>query len=383
MTRMREALAAPGLGSIAEIKRRSPSAGSLRPDADAGTLAASFERAGASGISVLVAPAFGGSVEDLRAARARTTVPLLAKGFFRSERQLSELKEAGADAVLLILRDLDDATATRLQGHARDLGMDALVEVHNADELARAVRFGADPIGVNARDLRTFHIDRQVQLELVAASPRDRLIVAESGIATRAQAAAAELAGADAILVGTTLMWAADPGAALADLLARPLVKTCGMTRAEDVDAAVEAGADLIGFVLADSPRHVDEPLPVPDTVLSVAVVVGDAPDAGTDLVQRYGRENGHRSRDGVVLRRGRPVATVADLPWRAEDPGHWDRAARLPGRVMLAGGLDPGNVADAVRAVRPWCVDAVRGLESEPGIKDHEKVRAFVKAAR
>ena len=381
--RLHEALGVPGLGGIAEIKRRSPSAGSLRPDADPGRLAESFERAGASALSVLVAPAFGGSVDDLRAARARAGIPILAKGFFRAEHQLSALREAGADAALLILRDLDDGTASRLQAHARSLGMDALVEVHNADELARAVRFGADPIGVNARDLRTFHVDRRAQLDLVASSPRDRLIVAESGIATRAQAAEAELAGADAVLVGTTLMRAPDPGAALADLLARPLVKTCGMTRADDVAAAVESGADLIGFVLSESPRRIEEPLPVPDTVLSVGVVVGDVPDPGTDLVQRYGHENGHRSKDGVLLRRGRQVATVADLPWGGEDPEHWHQAARLRGRVVLAGGLNPGNVADAIRTVGPWAVDAARGLESAPGIKDHAKVRAFVEAAR
>ena len=256
MGRLRDALAEQGLAAIAEIKRRSPSAGDLRLDADPGKLAASFERSGAAAVSVLVDERFGGNISDLRAARAAAGLPLLAKGFFSTEDDLVALRAAGADAVLLLLRDLDDETAARLQARARDLGLDALVEAHDSDELARAVRLGADPIGINARDLATFSIDRRKQLELVATAPRDRMIVAESGVETRVHGVEAELAGADAILVGSALMRASDPGAALGSLLARPVVKVCGLTRQEDVDAAIAAGADLCGFILApESPR--------------------------------------------------------------------------------------------------------------------------------
>lgn len=383
MTGFRDRLAAPGLRAIAEVKRRSPSAGDLRPAADPARLAASFARAGAAAVSILVDARFGGSLEDLRAARAATGLPLLAKGFFRREDDLLQAREAGADAVLLLLRDLDDAAAARLQALARSLGMDALVEAHDAGELARAVRLGADPIGINARDLRTFRIDRRAQLELVTTAPRDRVVVAESGIETRAQGAAAELAGADAILVGSALMRASDSGGKLADLLLRPLVKVCGLTREEDVAAAVEAGADMAGFVLAESPRRATAPLPVPESALSVAVFVGRPDDAGTDLVQLYGGENGHRSRDGVLLWGGKEVATVLDLPWGGTDDGHWARAAAASGRVMLAGRLSPENLGEAIEATRPWCVDASRSLESAPGIKDHARMRAFVQAAR
>jgi indole-3-glycerol phosphate synthase/phosphoribosylanthranilate isomerase len=381
----RDRLAAPGLQAIAEVKRRSPSAGDLRPDADPASLAAAFERAGAAAVSILVDGRFGGSLQDLRAARAATSLPLLAKGFFRSEEDLVELRAAGAAAVLLILRDLDDGTALRLQTRARSIGMDALVEVHDAIELARAVSIGADPIGINARDLRTFRIDRRSQLSCIAQAPRGRVIVAESGIQTRAQGAAAELAGARAILVGSSLMRAADPAAQLTTLMRRPLVKVCGLTREEDVAAAEEAGADLAGFVLAESPRRVPAPLPVPDSMLSVGVFVGDARDVGTDLVQLYRSKGGHRSRDGVLMLEGRPVARVLDLPWLGTDQDHWPRSRRAAarGRVMLAGGLGPENVGAAVRAVHPWCVDAARGLESAPGVKDHQRMRAFVQAAR
>ena len=383
MGRFRDALAGPGLSTIAEVKRRSPSAGDLRPDADPAGLARAFEASGAAAVSILVDDRFGGSLADLRAARATTSLPLLAKGFFSTRAHLEDVRAAGAEAALLLLRDLDDAAVDELTRTADALGLDALVEAHDAEELERAVALGAEIVGVNARDLDTFEVDRRAQLELVARAPRDRVVVAESGIANRAQGAAAELAGADAILVGTALMRASDPAAKLGELLARPLVKVCGLTRAEDVAAAAAAGADLAGFVLAESPRRADAPLPVPETMLSVAVFVGEAADVGTDLTQLYAEENGHRSRDGVLLRGDEPVAEVLDLPWEEDDASHWERAARARARVLLAGGLGPDNVRAAIEAVRPWCVDASRSLETSPGIKDHARVREFVEAAR
>lgn len=385
MGRFRDALAQPGLRAIAEIKRRSPSAGDLRPDADPAALAAAFESAGAAAVSVLVDERFAGSLDDLRAARSAASLPLLGKGFFREEVELDELRAAGADAALLLLRDLDDRRASALMEHAARIGLDTLVEAHDAAELERAVALGADPIGINARDLSTFSIDREAQLALVASAPRDRVVVAESAVHTRAQGAAAELAGADAILVGTALMRSPDPAAKLRELVSRPLVKVCGLTREEDVAAAVEAGADLCGFVLVEeSPRATREVLPVPEEALSVAVLVGEARETGAALVQLYPREEGRvRGRDAVLLRDGKEVAQVVDLPWLEEDPEHLERARAVEGRLMLAGGLSPENVRQAIEAVRPWAVDAASSLEVSPGIKDHERVRAFVEAAR
>ena len=381
--RFADALAQPGLRAIAEVKRRSPSAGDLRPDADPAQLAAQFAGAGAAAISVLVDERFGGTIDDLRAARAATDAPLLGKGFFSTEEQLRELRDAGADAILLILRDLDDATTARLLAYAQELGIDALVEAHDADELQRAMQLDAPVIGINARDLTTFAIDRRAQLQLVAQAPRDRLVIAESGVHTRAQGAAAELAGADAILVGSALMQAADPQAKLRELLSRPLVKVCGLTRQEDVDAAVEAGADLLGFILVEkSPRRAQTVLDVPDTALSVAVFVAETTETPADLIQFHPDDGGSvRSREAMLLRDGRQVARVLDEPWQGRDPEHWRNAAAAEGRVMLAGGLGPENVRDAITAVHPWAVDAASSLESEPGIKDHARVRAYVKA--
>jgi indole-3-glycerol phosphate synthase len=384
VSRFRHALAGDGLAAIAEVKRRSPSAGDLRPDADPAALAASFERAGAAAVSILVDERFAGSPADLAAARSASSVALLAKGFFSEREQLEELRSLGADAALLLLRDLDDGRMRELLGAAEELGLDVLVEAHDAEELRRAVELDAAVIGINARDLSTFEIDRRAQLELVEAAPRDRVVVAESAIGARAHAAEAELAGADAVLVGSTLMRAPDPAAKLEELIARPLVKVCGLTREEDVAVAAEAGADLAGFVLAkETPRRAPAVLPVPDTMLSVAVHVGEITDDGADLVQLYARENGHRAREGILLRRGREVARVVDREWAVDDPEHLERAETAEGRVVLAGGLSPENVRDAIERVRPWAVDASSSLETEPGIKDHARVRAYVEAAR
>lgn len=385
MGRFDDALAAPGLAAIAEIKRRSPSAGDLRPEADPALIAPAYAAAGAAAISVLVDARFGGTWDDLRAARAATGAPLLAKGFFSTEEHLRTAREAGADAALLLLRDLDDAQAAHLLRVASALGLDTLVEAHDGEELDRGIALGAPVLGVNARDLSTFAIDRRAQLELVARVPRDRIVIAESGVHTRAQGAAAELAGADAILVGSALMRAADPAAKLRELLSRPLVKVCGLTRQEDVDAAAEAGADMAGFVFVpESPRAAHAVLEVPDGMLSVAVWVGEAGDAGADLDQVHTVEAGKvRGREAALLRGGEQVARVLDLPWEGTDPDHWTHAAEAEGRVVLAGRLDPANVGEAIAAVQPWAVDAASSLESAPGIKDHARVRRFVEAAR
>jgi indole-3-glycerol phosphate synthase/phosphoribosylanthranilate isomerase len=382
--KFKDALGAPGFGAIAEFKRRSPSAGDLRPDGDVEQVARAYAAGGARAMSVLVDERFGGSWDDLRAARAVTRLPLLAKGFFSTPADFEQARDAGADAVLILLRDLTDPAAIALLHVARTLGLDTLVEAHDADELARAARLEAPVIGINARDLSDFSINRRKQLELVASAPKDRIVIAESGIATRAQAAAAELAGANAILVGSTLMRAADPGEKVRELVSRPLVKVCGLTRQEDVDAAVEAGVDMVGFILAaESPRRAEALLDAPDTVLRVAVFVGEVEETDADLVQFYRREDGHRSRDAVLLRDGEQVGSVVDLPWGERDASHLERAKAATGRVMLAGGLGPDNVAEAIVEVRPWAVDSARSTEQSPGIKHHDAIREWVEAAR
>jgi indole-3-glycerol phosphate synthase / phosphoribosylanthranilate isomerase len=295
------------------------------------------------------------------------------------------LREAGADAALLILRDLDDETTARLVTYADEIGLDTLVEAHDYEELHRAMNIGHDVIGVNARDLSTFAIDRDEQLRLVAlAYMHEDVLVAESAVHSRAQAAEAELAGASAVLVGTSLMQAPDPEAKLRDLISRPLVKVCGLTRQEDVDVAVEAGADMLGFIFAEgSPRQAPAVLDVPDTVLSVAVSVGRPEDRGADLVQVYEPAEGKvRGRRGYLASE-HGSAMVWDQPWDEVDPDHWQNAPKKLSRLVFAGKLGPDNVRAAIEAIEPWAVDAASRLESAPGIKDHAKVRAYIEAAR
>jgi hypothetical protein len=123
--------------------------------------------------------------------------------------------------------------------------------------------------------------------------------------------------------------------------------------------------------------------LDVPETAISVGVYIGERGDDGSDLVQLYAREDGHRSRDAVLFRGGEKVADVLDLPWESADAAHWERAATREGRVMLAGRLAGDNVVAAIERVRPWAVDAASRLEREPGVKDHAAVREYVKAVR
>jgi indole-3-glycerol phosphate synthase len=218
--RLRDALTRPGMSLIAEFKRRSPSAGELREGAEVGELAAAYERGGASAISVLTEVAhFEGSLADLGAARASCALPLLRKDFIVERYQLYEACEAGADAVLLITAALDDRTLSSLHENAHELGLDVLVEVHSREELARASALGAELIGVNNRDLRDFSVDLGTTLTLMAQMPSGTIVVSESGIQDARHLELLESAGVHAVLVGETLMRAADPEAATRALL--------------------------------------------------------------------------------------------------------------------------------------------------------------------
>jgi len=203
---------------IAEVKRRSPSAGSIRNDLDPKSRAELYARHGASAISVLTdGPFFGGSIEDLRVAARAASVPVLLKDFVLDEIQILEARAAGAAAVLLIVRALRDRLA-RLLRYTGELGLEALVEVHTESELAVALGAGATIIGVNSRDLDTFTINLDTALSIVGLIPPDCVGVVESGMSGQADIRRAADAGADAVLVGTALSAAAAP-----DLLLREL----------------------------------------------------------------------------------------------------------------------------------------------------------------
>ncbi len=217
----RSALAArEQLGVIAEIKRRSPSKGDLNASLDPAAMAATYERGGATCMSVLTdVEFFGGSADDLQAARSACSLPVIRKDFTISERDVLDARIMGADCVLLIAAALDRAELASLHALAIDVGLDALVEIHDEAELEHALAAEATLIGVNQRDLVTFQVDHERAIRMGAAIPDHAVKVAESGVRGRHDARSLREAGYDAVLVGESIVTSDDPAVAIADLI--------------------------------------------------------------------------------------------------------------------------------------------------------------------
>lgn len=214
-----EALARPSTSLIAEHKRRSPSAGEIREGASVTEIVRAYERGGAAALSILTEERhFGGSLADLTEARAASELPILRKDFTVDPYQLVEARAVGADAVLLVVGSLESDALASLYQEARALDLDALVEVHDGNELETALEIDADLIGINNRDLQDFSVDIAKTFELLADVPAGKTVVSESGIVHREQVEELERVGVDAVLVGETLMRAADPEAACREL---------------------------------------------------------------------------------------------------------------------------------------------------------------------
>lgn len=215
-----EALVRPGLSLIAEFKRRSPSAGQLaREEIDLAAQVTAYEQGGAAALSVLTdEPHFGGSLADLRAARAACDLPIIRKDFIVDPYQLYEAAVHGADAVLLIVAALDDDALRSLRQEARAIDLDCLVEVHNEAELERALEAGAEVIGINNRNLDDMSVDIATTFELMPDVPAGKTVVAESGISGRAELEELDRVGVDAVLIGGALMEAPDPEAKVREL---------------------------------------------------------------------------------------------------------------------------------------------------------------------
>ena len=380
-------LAAPGLHLIAEIKRASPSAGRIAADGeDIVARARAYEAGGASVISVLCEPHwFGGSVDDLRAVRAAVAVPVLAKDFVVEDIQLEMLRRAGADLVLLLAVLHPPKRLARLAARSFEIGLEPLVEVHDARELDAALGSDARIIGLNNRDLRTLEVDVERASRLRELVPDDRLVVAESGVRTPATVARWRALGFDGALVGEALVRAADPtaaarafvaaGAAPADpanVARRPFVKICGITDSDGILAAIAAGADAIGLnVVPGTPRELalDEAADLARLARAATSgnnrpdIVAITADAGADrlgtiiaaldpdVVQLAGTESIATAR--AVGRRTWKVLPVpptdpADVAGAVADLVSRGRAYLLAGveRIMLdtAGGPHPGG---------------------------------------
>lgn len=414
---------------IAEFKRRSPSKGIIRENANAATMARSYQLLGASAISVLTEEDyFGGSLEDLRAAREAVSLPILRKDFIVDEYQVYESAAAGVDALLLIVAALDDETLARLITITEEeLGMDALVEVHTKEEMDRAAAVGARLIGVNNRDLRTFNVSTETSMELVQFAPAGAVLVSESGL-TPDEVRRLKAVGYQGFLVGEALMRASDLEQQLRAFRAEHIVivKICGITNLDDALAAVDAGADALGFnFYPRSPRYITPEAAqaiisrLPSWVLTVGVFVNEELEtvkriasltgAGVSAVQLHGDESPEYCKALDDYYRIKVFHAGPEFkPWSvldydvhsimldAFDEGgigggtgrlsNWSVALKtreLFPRVFLAGGLTAENVGEAIKFVKPYGVDACSLLESAPGRKDPERMRAFVAAVR
>lgn len=407
-------LAQDGARFILEIKKASPSAGAIRPGADAAQLARGYAGV-ADALSVLCdGPHFGGSLDDLAAARREFDGPILAKDFFIDPRQVAEARIAGADAVLVMLSLLDDHAAREIIAEARRFGMDALVEVHDEAEMRRALALGAPLIGINNRDLRDLTIDLATTERLARLAP-DRLLVSESGIGTRADIE--RLARfVDGFLIGSSLMRSADPAQAARELVFGR-TKLCGLKCGADIRAARPAA--YAGFVFVPgSPRHVtaDEAAPLAGLarrsgMLPVGVfrnaplrTVGDiATLLNLHAVQLHGAEDARYAR---ALRRDLPpgceiwtALSVGREPLasRGGDRLLFDNANGGSGRVfdwslveqhpelqraIVAGGISRHNAVGA-RRLGAFAIDVGSSMDFRPGRKSPVRIAALFGALR
>lgn len=416
---LKAALARPGARFVMEVKRGSPSGGAIRPGADAAALARAY-RGAADAVSVLTdAPYFGGSLEDLRAVRREFLGPILAKDFIVDPRQVAEARLHGADAVLVILAVLADEEAASVMAAARRLGMDVLVEAHSAEEVRRAVALGADIIGINNRNLDTMKVDLATTERLAALVPAGILVVAESGISSRADVE--RLAPfADAFLVGSSLMRSADVGEA-ARALAFGRVKVCGITDGHDAAMAAEHGAAYAGVVMVpNTPRAVTcaraEAIAEASPIPLVGVYRNEKPmqiaygarALRLRAVQLHGEEDPLYIRalrnllpDETEIWAAAPVGREVPRPRLGADRTLFDSQiggrsggtgvafdwSRLDGRgdlgrSVLAGGLRPSNARAAAR-IGAFALDVGSGVEMAPGRKDAGRLYAFFEALR
>jgi indole-3-glycerol phosphate synthase / phosphoribosylanthranilate isomerase len=408
------ALASDGARFILEIKKASPSGGAIRPGADPAALARGYAGV-ADALSVLCDRAyFGGSLDDVTAARGEFDGPILAKDFFIDPRQVAEARIAGADAVLVMLSLLDDRAALEIIAETRRFGMDSLVEVHDEPEMRRALALGAPLIGINNRDLRDLSIDLATTERLARLAP-DRILVSESGINDREDVQRLS-PRVDAFLVGSSLMRAPEPAEAARELVFGR-TKLCGLNCAADVRAARSAA--FAGFVFVPgSPRHVtaDEAAPLAGTARQFGMlpvgVFQDAPlrvvaDVATLLNLRAVQLHGHEDFEyGRALRRqlhsGCEIWTAVSVgreplagrggdrllfdhadggSGRAFDWGLIERHPAL-GSALVAGGIGPHNARGAA-ALGAYAIDVGSALDRRPGRKSPERIAVLFDALR
>ncbi len=410
--RLRARLREPGHLFIFECKRASPSQGVLREEVDLDDLAAVYSQ-WAHAVSVLTeARFFQGSLDDLLAWRKRVQLPLLRKDILVDPYEVIEARWFGADAVLLMLSVLADEVYRDCLGLARELGLDAISEVHDERELERALRLGAECIGINNRDLKTMTVDLGTTPLMASRIPPEIPVLSESGIENRGDILSLG-PHVDGFLIGSALMRARRPDL-LARMLRRGAIKICGLTRAQDAQAAWRLGATHGGLNLAPgSPRRLDletaRAIRLAAPLEWVGIFQDPEPDFVLDAVHRLElaaiQLHGGESRAFIEALRSRLPAGVSiwkALPWDHVPVFASDFAAdRLvldsrtatrfggtgvpldPARArswpdlqetIVAGGIDHENI-DTALALSPWMIDVNSGVETSPGVKDLQKL--------
>ena len=289
--------AEPDISIIAEIKRQSPSRGILNNHVEIAELAKSYESAGAAAISVLTEDKFfRGCPDDLITARSNTSLPILRKDFIIDEYQVWESRVIGADAILLIVRVLSSAELSQLSRLAQTLDLDVVIEVHDRSELDIALSLCPRIIGINNRNLATFETDLTTFESLAAAIPADTLTISESGVFSRDDILFLKERGADAVLVGESIISSPDPYLKIRELRGtNPMtrIKICGITNVEDAMKAAELGAHAVGFIFSEGPRRIDPKtakgisLALPPFISKVGVFVNEE----TEVIERLVRE--------------------------------------------------------------------------------------------
>jgi indole-3-glycerol phosphate synthase/phosphoribosylanthranilate isomerase len=403
---------------IAEVKRASLSAGVIRSEIDPASLAASYERAGASAISVLTEENFfHGSLNDLRDVKKAVSLPLLQKDFVIDGFQIREAKFYGASFILLIAKFLTQKEMDTFLHLCGELQMNALVEVTDERDLEK-VMLPVTYLGVNSRNLETLHVDKKIFGTLRKKLP-DAFLIAESGMNSLEDLEEVIDLGYNGVLIGEHFLRSENPAAELSKfarfagvlrevpIRSKPKVKICGITSEEDAILSIDAGASALGFVFAESPRQVNPSRlrafrsRIPWDVLCVGVFRGQPKETVEEIIQDFGLDiaqvydpiqlkspvwNARVARIRSDVGQIRSVQHSDSVLWDVkanedQTPELWHEIAR--GRVFaLAGGLTPENVHLAVSICHPEWVDVARGVEKEPGIKDGNKIRNFIKEA-
>ncbi len=409
---------------ICECKKASPSKGVIAEDFPYLDIAREYEESGAAAISVLTEPRwFMGSDEILRSIAENVNIPVLRKDFTVDEYMILEAKVLGASAVLLIAAILSEKEIRNAIAFCDRLGLSALVEAHDENEIAAAIRAGARIIGVNNRNLKDFTVDIHNSERLRTLVPANVLFVAESGIKTPEDINVLRNAGVNAVLVGETLMRAEDKRSVLRNLKGRrPRVKLCGMRRPEDIAYCNEFGPDYVGMIMSPGfKRSVDLvtaaklKAALDPAIRMTGVFVNESPETVTsavrvgliDMIQLHGNEDEsyierlREANPGIPVIKAFKLASPADVKHAIDssadfvllDSGtgsgkafDWGLLKLIPDsvrdRCFLAGGLNPDNVAEALSMFTPFAVDTSSGTETD-GVKDRNKIGAFVTEAR